>query len=205
MWHEVAVGQAATTMKRVCVNCGSHPGFDPRYRAAARRLGRLLGQRGIGLVYGGANVGLMGAVADEVLKAGAPVIGVIPKAFAHKVAHQGLTRLHIVKDMHTRKKMMFELADAFIGLPGGYGTMDEIFEIMTWAQLGFHRKPCGLLNVGGYYEHLLRFLDHATGHGFVKPAHRQMLLVARTPAALLQRLAAYQPAQVGKWSRKTTT
>ncbi len=190
------------TLKNICVNCGSNPGFDPRYLAAARRLGRLLGARGISLVYGGANVGLMGAVADEVLKAGAPVIGVIPKAFAHRVAHRGLSRLYVVCDMHARKKMMFDFSDAFIGLPGGYGTLDEVFEIMTWAQLGFHRKPCGLLNVGGYYDHLLAFLDHATGHGFVKPAHRALLLEARTPSALLKKLAAYEPATVEKWIRK---
>ncbi|MEI7727984.1 MAG: TIGR00730 family Rossman fold protein [Verrucomicrobiota bacterium] len=190
-------------MKRVCVQCGSNPGFAPVYLEAARELGRVLGRQRLELVYGGAAVGLMGAVADEALTAGARVIGIIPESFAHRIAHLRLTELHVVPGMHERKAMMFERSDGFVALPGGYGTLDEVFEVLTWAQLGFHQKPCGLLNVNGYFNRLIGFLDHAAAEGFLKPAHREMLLVEDTPAALLERLAGYHPPQVDKWMEKT--
>ncbi len=164
-------------------------------------LGTLLARKGIGLVYGGARVGLMGAVADAALAAGGEVIGVIPRALeAREVAHQGLTQLHVVATMHARKAMMAELSDAFVALPGGAGTLEEIFEVWTWAQLGDHRKPCGLLNVAGFFDGLTGFLDHAAGEGFMQGAHRGMLLAAPTPEAMLAAIRTYQPpVAVSKW------
>jgi uncharacterized protein (TIGR00730 family) len=178
-------------MKRVCVYCGSGLGNDPCYVAMARRLGRVLAERHYELVYGGADVGLMGELANSVLAAHGIVRGVIPKPFAHKVSHQGLTELRVVGSMHERKATMFEMADAFIAMPGGIGTLEEVVEVLTWAQLGMHVKPCGLLNVNGYYDLLLGFLDHAVANGFVRREHRGMLLVATEPADLLDRLASY--------------
>lgn len=186
-------------MKRICVYCGSSPGFDPAYCAMARRVGHALVARDYQLVYGGADVGLMGAVADTVLKAGGSVIGVIPQALAHKVSHQGLTELHVVGSMHERKTMMFNLSDAFIALPGGFGTLEEIAELLTWAQLGLHGKPCGLINVAGYFDHLLRFLDHAVAQGLMKRAHRDMLLTAEAPEELLIRMETYRAPVEEKW------
>ncbi len=186
---------------RICVFCGSNPGRLPIYRETAMALGTLLAREGIGLVYGGARVGLMGAVADAALAAGGEVIGVIPCALeAREVAHQGLTQLHVVATMHARKAMMAELSDAFVALPGGAGTLEEIFEVWTWAQLGDHRKPCGLLNVAGFFDGLTGFLDHAAGEGFMKDAHRGMLLAATTPEAMLAAFSAYQPPLgISKW------
>ena len=186
-------------MKRICVICGSSPGFDPCYMAMARRLGEALVGRNYELVYGGADVGLMGRVADTVMKAGGTVIGVIPKSFAHKVSHRGLTELRVVDSMHERKAMMFDLADAFVALPGGYGTLEELAEVLAWAQLGLHAKPCGLVNVDGYYDPLLSFLDSAVAKGFMRREHREMLLVSDTPEDLLERIEVYRAPRVEKW------
>lgn len=186
-------------MKRICVNCGSSPGFDACYMSMARRLGEALVERGYELVYGGADVGLMAAVADTVLKAGGIVRGVIPESFADKVSHQGLTELRVVPSMHERKQIMFDWSDAFIALPGGFGTLEEVAEVLTWAQLGLHAKPCGLINVNGYFDPLLAFLDGAVAKGFMRPEHRRMLLVADEPTGLLEQMATYQVPTVEKW------
>jgi uncharacterized protein (TIGR00730 family) len=187
-------------MKRVCVFCGSSPGRDPVYLEAARRLGRTLARRGLGLVYGGGSVGLMGAVADAVLAEGAEVVGVIPRALQlRELAHGGLTTLHVVGSMHERKAKMAELAHAFIALPGGMGTLEEFAEILTWAQLGLHARPCGLLDVAGYYRPLVAFFDQAAAHGFVKPEHRRLVLVDEDPEALLDAFVAWQPPAVERW------
>lgn len=193
-------------MKRLCVYCGSSPGRDPRYGEAARTLGNILLERDIGLVYGGASVGVMGQVADAVLAGGGQAIGVIPEALAVKeVAHDGLTEQHVVPSMHERKALMADLSDGFVALPGGWGTIEEIFEVLTWAQLGFHDKPCGLLNTGGYYDLLHGFLEHAIEEEFVKPTYRQMLIVESDPAALLDRYAAYTPPKIKKWITREET
>jgi len=187
-------------MKRICVFCGSSPGAQPEYEQAAQELGRVLAARNLGLVYGGGSVGVMGAIADAVLQEGGEVIGVIPKKLAQKrVAHPNLSKLHIVGSMHERKALMADLADAFIALPGGIGTIEEFFEVLTWAQLSIHRKPCGLLDVCQYYRKLLDFLDHAVSQRFLKQEHRAMVLVAETPEILLQKLQSYQVPQVDKW------
>jgi uncharacterized protein (TIGR00730 family) len=193
-------------MKRICVFCGSSPGRSKSYAAAASALGRLLASRGIGLVYGGASVGLMGTLANAVLEAGGDVIGVIPQSLVkYEVAHRGLPDLRVVATMHERKAMMTELADGFIALPGGNGTLDEFFEVLTWAQLGEHSKPCGLLDIEGYYSHLLAFLDHAVDERFLRPEHRTMLIVESTPDAILDRLAAYRAPKIGKWIDRSAT
>jgi len=166
---------------------------------AARELGRALADGDYELVYGGADVGLMGEVADTVLKAQGVVHGIIPESFAHKVSHQGLTELRVVGSMHERKMMMFEMSDAFIALPGGFGTLEELAELLTWAQLGLHAKPCGLINVEGYFEPLLSFLDSAVSRGFIKPEHRRMLLVSSDAAGLLNQMASYRAPKVEKW------
>ncbi len=185
---------------RICVFCGSNAGRDPRYRAAAQDLGRALAREGIGLVYGGAAVGLMGAVADAALASGGEVIGVIPEALvAKEVAHKGLSDLRVVASMHARKALMADLSDGFVALPGGAGTLEELFEVWTWAQLGHHAKPCGLLDVAGFYGKLAAFLDGVAAEGFMKAPHRDMLMVADTPGDLLTRFRAYAPPQVGKW------
>jgi len=186
-------------LQRVCINCGSSPGLLPAYMENASLLGRHLAEQKIEVVFGGADVGLMGAVADAALACGGRVIGVIPESIAAKVGHRGLTELHVVASMHERKQMMFDLSDAFVGLPGGIGTLEEVLEVLTWAQLGFHGKPCGLLNVAGYFDHLLRFLDRSTEHRFVRPEHRSMLLVANEPTALLNQFREYAPSIVEKW------
>ncbi len=163
-------------------------------------MGEALALRGIALVYGGGNVGLMGIVADAALAAGGEVIGVIPKALvAKELAHTGLTDLRVVGSMHERKALMAELSDAFVALPGGYGTFEEFCEVLTWAQLGLHRKPCGLLNVEGYYDHLIALFDHALGEEFLRPQHRSLVLEEQEPMLLLDRLAGYQPLLVDKW------
>jgi len=186
-------------MKRVCVNCGSNPGKKPTYREAAQRLGRTLVSRGLELVYGGAEVGLMGEVANAVIEAGGVAIGVIPRSFAHRVSHRGLRELHIVESMHERKQMMFDLSDAFIVLPGGLGTLDEVTELLTWSQLGLHGKPCGLINVSGYFDRLLAFLDNAVSEGFMRREHREMLLVSKEPEELLDRFGSYSAPKIEKW------
>ena len=181
-------------MKRICVFCGSREGSRTRYREAARRLGALVCEHGLGLVYGGGRIGLMGLIADEVLSRGGEVIGVIPDFLAEpEVAHGGLTELRVVRTMHERKAMMAELADGFIALPGGYGTLEEFFEILTWAQLGLHDKPCALLNVAGYFDPLLALVDHALGEGFVRPHHRPLMLDDDDPERLLERMAKHRP------------
>jgi hypothetical protein len=182
------------------VFCGSSPGALPAYAATAERLGRLLADRGLTLVYGGGDVGLMGVLADAALAAGGNVIGVIPQALVDlEVAHRELPDLRVVGSMHERKGLMADLADAFIALPGGIGTLEELCEILTWAQLGMHRKPCGVVNVGGYFDGLLAFLDHAVAERFFRPEHRAMLLVDAEPAALLDRFAGWTPPPLEKW------
>lgn len=187
-------------MRRVCVFCGSSEGRDPAFANAAVALGRALARRGVALVYGGAQVGLMGRVADAVLAEGGHVIGVIPRALmTREVAHARLPDLRVVDSMHERKAMMVELSDGFIALPGGIGTFEELCETLTWAQLGLHDKPCALLDVAGFYAPLLALLDRAVDAGFLRPAHRDMLLVDTDPDALLSRLETYTPPVVRKW------
>jgi len=187
-------------MKRVCVFCGSNDGVDPAYREAAAELGTLLAARKMGLVFGGGSVGLMGAIADAALEAGTEVIGVIPRPLATKeLLHPRVPDMRCVDDMHQRKALMAELADAFVALPGGYGTFEELFEVITWAQLGFHRKNIGLLNVAGYFDPLVRLIDHAVDRGFIKADHRRLIVVARQPDELLDQLAAHQLPEVRKW------
>lgn len=187
-------------VRRICVFCGSSSGARERYTAAAVSLARQLVARRIALVYGGARVGLMGTLADAALEAGGEVIGVMPQALVDKeVAHTRLSELRVVGSMHERKAQMAELADAFIALPGGYGTFEEFCEVLTWGQLGLHRKPCGLLNVEGYYDSLLALFDHAVNERFLKPVHRRAVLSDHRPEALIQRLLEYQPPAVDKW------
>jgi uncharacterized protein (TIGR00730 family) len=196
-------------LQRICVFCGSSAGARPEYRQAAERLGEVVAARGLSVVYGGGRVGLMGAVADSALAAGAEVIGVIPRALALKeIAHNCLTALHVVDSMHARKAMMAELADAFVALPGGFGTFEEFCEIITWGQLGIHRKPIGLLDIAGYYGPLISMFDHATAEGFVRPEHRALVLQASEPEELLDTLASWRPdglESVEKWIRRDET
>lgn len=187
-------------MTRLAVYCGSSPGADPAYAAAARALGTEMAARGIGLVFGGGHVGLMGAIADAVLEAGGEVIGVIPAALRDKeLAHQGCTELHVVSTMHERKSLMADFAKGFIALPGGYGTFDEMFEMLTWGQLGYHTRPCGFLNVAGYYDALFVFLDSCVEARFVTRVHREMIITATEPGELLDGMAAFQPPDQAKW------
>ncbi|CAN0409921.1 unnamed protein product [Phaeothamnion confervicola] len=182
-------------MKRICVFCGANAGNRAEYGDAAQSLASVLVRHGLGLVYGGGNVGLMGRLADAMLQAGGEVVGVIPQHLvAKEVAHRGVTALHIVDTMHQRKAMMNELSDAFIALPGGYGTLEEFFEILTWSQLGIHRKPSGLLNVAGYYDGLLAMLDHAVDEGFLKATFRRLVIADTDADVLVQRLCAFVPA-----------
>lgn len=194
------------TIRSICVYCGSSPGRLQDYAAAADALAEAMAARGIRLIYGGAGIGLMGRVADRILALGGQAVGVIPKALAHKeVAHPNLTELHVTHSMHERKMQMAELADGFIALPGGIGTLEELFEIWTWAQLGFHAKPCGLLNVAGYYDDLIRFLDHMTQEQFAKPLHRSLLAVEQAPEVLLQRFERYQAPVQTHWIGREDT
>jgi uncharacterized protein (TIGR00730 family) len=187
-------------VKRVLVFCGSSPGRLPEYAERAADLGRLLAERGLETVYGGASVGLMGALADAALAAGGTVIGVIPnRLLEYEIAHAGLTKLHVVETMHERKALMAELSDAVIALPGGTGTLDELFELFTWKQLGLHRRPIGLLDVAGYWQPLLGFLEHAVNERFLRAEHLDTLLVERSATALLDRLASYEHRAVDKW------
>lgn len=193
-------------MKRLCVFCGSSVGVNPAYAEAAVTMGTLLAARGIGLVYGGGNVGLMGVMADAALAAGGEVIGVIPRALAEReVAHTGLVDLRIVDSMHTRKAMMADLSDAFVAMPGGVGTFEEFFEAITWTQLGLHRKACGLLNVDGFYSPLALFIDQAVTEGFIKPVHRAAIVVDDDPARLLDTLSTFEVPDVPKWIRRDET
>ncbi len=186
-------------MKRICVYCGSSPGFDPVFMAMAKQLGELLVENNLELVYGGAGVGLMGQVADAVVDAGGVAIGVIPQSLAEKVPHSHLSELHVVDSMHERKQMMFDLSDAFIALPGGYGTLDEIFELLTWAQLGFHNKPCGLLNVDGYFDLLLNYIENVVLKGFIRQEHHHILLNSDAPETLLTMFQTYNAPDSEKW------
>jgi hypothetical protein len=187
-------------IKKICVYCGSSSGKNPAYSQAAVNLALALCERNIGLVYGGGAIGVMGTVADAVLAAGGEAVGVIPKALAIKeVAHDNLSELHVVASMHERKAMMADLADGFIALPGGWGTLEELFEILTWAQLGFHDKPCGLLNIEGYYDGLIGFLENSFEQQFVNELYRPMLMKAQEPLALLDQFATYRAPKVRKW------
>jgi uncharacterized protein (TIGR00730 family) len=193
-----------TKLKRVCVFCGSSFGARPAYRAAAEELGRLLAEHGIGLVYGGGCVGLMGALADACMSAGGEVIGVIPESLLRReVGHRGVSKLHVVETMHERKALMADLADAFIALPGGYGTLEEFCEVVTWSQLGIQQKPCGLLNIEKYWDGLLAVLDHAVDEEFVRPENSELVLVASTPQGMLHRLSEWAPPEhIEKWIDK---
>lgn len=188
-------------LKRVCVFCGSSLGSRPAYKEAAQRLGKALAERGIGLVFGGGCIGLMGAVADAVLAGGGEAIGVIPESLMRReIGHRGVTKLHVVQSMHERKALMADLSDAFIALPGGYGTLEEFFEVVTWSQLGIQQKPCGLLNVEKYWDGLLKVLDHTVDEGFVRPENSQLVLVAQNPETMLERLAEWEPpGHIEKW------
>jgi uncharacterized protein (TIGR00730 family) len=192
-------------MKRICVFCGSSQGSRPEYRAAAEEMGAELVRRNIGLVYGGGNVGLMGIIADAMLKAGGEVIGVIPEnLIALEVGHKGLTKLHVVRSMHERKALMADLSDAFIAMPGGFGTLEEFCEVLTWSQLGLHAKPCGILNILEYYTPLLQMFDHVLAEQFLKPENRALVLARKSPADLLQALEAWRPVRVEKWINRGT-
>jgi len=189
-------------MKRIAVFCGSNHGARPAYTEAAVRLGELLAREKIELVYGGGMVGLMGAVADAALRAGGHVIGVIPKSLVIKeVVHEKLPDLRVVKNMHERKALIAELSDGFIALPGGYGTYEEFCEVLAWGQLGYHKKPFGLLDVAGFYRGLLDFFDHATQEGFIRPQHRKLVMVEEDAGKLLERMKNFQPSTEVKWIR----
>jgi uncharacterized protein (TIGR00730 family) len=192
-------------MRRTCVFCGSSSGSRPEYRAATEELGTELARLNIGLVYGGTSVGLMGVLADAVLKAGGEAVGVIPKhLMAREVGHNGLTKLHVVRSMHERKALMADLSDAFVALPGGFGTLEEFCEVVTWAQLGLHAKPCGILNVLGYYSPLLAMFDHAVQERFLKPENRALVLARDSVPELLQALEEWRPTHVEKWLDRET-
>ncbi|HEY3455006.1 MAG TPA: TIGR00730 family Rossman fold protein [Bryobacteraceae bacterium] len=187
-------------LRRLCVFCGSSFGTRPVYAEAARELGRVLTERGIELIYGGSHLGLMGALADACLARSGRVIGVMPRALVEKeIAHRGLTELCIVESMHERKALMADLAEAFIGLPGGFGTWEEFCEVLTWSQLGLHRKACALLNVNGYYDPLLAMVDRAQQEGFLRDVHRELVLTDTDPERLLDRLGSYVVPAVDKW------
>jgi uncharacterized protein (TIGR00730 family) len=192
-------------MRRICVFCGSSSGNRPEYRAAAEELGAELVRRKIGLVYGGGNVGLMGLIADAVLRADGEVQGVIPEhLMGREVGHKGLTKFHVVRSMHERKALMADLSDAFIALPGGFGTLEEFCEVVTWAQLGLHAKPCGVLNVLGYYSPLLAMFDHAVEERFLKAENRSLVLARDSVVELLQALEEWRPVRVEKWLDRDT-
>ena len=192
------------SLKSVCVFCGASPGARPIYHEAAAQLGRHIAERGLTLVYGGGAVGLMGVVADAALAAGGEVIGIIPQSLERaEIGHKGLTRLEVVDGMHARKARMAELADAFIALPGGLGTLEELFEVWTWGQLGYHAKPLGLLEVDGFYARLTDFLDHLVAERFVREQHRAILQVSQSPGELLDLMDAWQPTAAPKWVDRT--
>ncbi|MEL7936759.1 MULTISPECIES: TIGR00730 family Rossman fold protein [Pseudomonas] len=194
------------TLRSICVFCGASPGASPIYREAAESLGRHIAERGLRLVYGGGAVGLMGMVADAALAAGGEVVGIIPQSLKEaEIGHKGLSRLEVVDGMHARKARMAELSDAFIALPGGLGTLEELFEVWTWGQLGYHAKPLGVLEVDGFYAPLLTFLDHLVQERFVRAEHRQMLQRGATPAELVDALQAWKPLAAPKWVDRTPT
>ena len=187
-------------MKTVCVFCGSARGERSSYAEAARLLGQTLARRGLRVVFGGGQVGLMGVLADAVLQAGGEAVGVMPKSLLEKeIGHQSLTELHVVSTMHERKALMADLSDGFIALPGGYGTFEELLEVLTWAQLSLHEKPCGLLNVEGFYDPLLSLFDHAVGQGFIRGDHRALALTAEDPERLLDLMQSHAPPSTEKW------
>ena len=186
-------------IKNICIYCGSKQGANEAYNAQAKLLGEYLASQSIGIIYGGAECGLMGTVADSAIAAGGKVIGVIPDSINNEVGHSGLEKLYIEKDMHARKQKMFELSDAFIALPGGFGTFEELFEILTWGQLGFHAKPVGILNTAKYYDGLITFVDSCLTNGFIKQKHRDMLLVESEIAPLIDKLHNYESSFKGKW------
>ncbi len=193
-------------MKRICVFCGSNPGVNPIYLETAQKVGEFLAKNNIELVFGGGRVGLMGKIADTVLANGGKVIGIIPESLAiREVAHSGLTELFVVDSMHRRKAMMAEFSDGFIALPGGFGTFEEFCEIVTWAQLGIHQKPCALLNVAGYYDSLETLFDHATNEEFIRPDHRSLVLAAKNIETLYQKMKEFQPPVLEKWIDKSLT
>jgi uncharacterized protein (TIGR00730 family) len=203
--HRSVTVAPANTMPSICVYCGSSPGTDPGFLHAARDVGTLLAQRGHTLVYGGGNVGLMGAVADAVMAAGGNAIGVIPDHLANKeLGHKGLTKLHVVASMHERKHLMASLADGFLALPGGIGTLEEIIEVFVWMQLGLHAKPCELLNINGYYDPLIEFLTHMTEARFLRVEQLSQLIVAKEPAEALDRLVSFRPTVIEKWMDRKT-
>ncbi|MBA3671454.1 MAG: TIGR00730 family Rossman fold protein [Gemmatimonadaceae bacterium] len=190
----------------VCVFCAASPGANPVYAEAAREMGRFLASSGRRVVYGGGRTGLMGALAEGALAAGGEVIGIMPKHLVDReVAHTGLTELHVVASMHERKALLAELSDGFLAMPGGLGTLEELFEIWTWGQLGLHRKPYGLLNVAGYFDRLLDFLDHAVGEQFLREEYRALLVVESAPAALLERMEAARPPELPRWVDREST
>ena len=192
-----------SSIRTVCVFCGSNPGTDPAYLEAATETGKYLAEKGIGLVFGGGRVGLMGRVADTVMAEGGTVTGVIPKDLAEKeVAHQNLTVLHVVSSMHKRKALMAKLSDGFIAMPGGFGTFEEICEVITWTQLGFQEKPCGILNTNRYYEDLISLFDNATEKGFIRPEHRRLVMVSDQIAGLIEQLNSFTPSRIEKWIDK---
>ncbi len=193
-------------LSALCVFCGSNPGADPTYAENARRMGQILANRGITAVYGGGRVGLMGALADAVLEAGGKAIGIIPEALKRReVAHEGLTELHVVRTMHERKQLMADLSDGFVAMPGGFGTFEEFCEVLTWSQLGLHTKPCGLLNVKGYYTGLLALFDHALAEQLLHPRNRAMVIAEPEPKALLDAMLRYRAPAVEKWLTPETT
>jgi uncharacterized protein (TIGR00730 family) len=193
-------------MRSICVFCGSSLGADPAFQQAAETLGHALHCRGITLVYGGGNIGLMGVLADQVVRDGGRVIGVIPNTLVEKeLAHHGITDLRIVGSMHERKALMAELAEGFLALPGGFGTIEEFSEVLTWGQLGLHQKPMGMLNVSGYFDHFLRFLDHAVDLRLLRPEHRSLVLESREVNDLLERMEQWQPTPMPKWIRPDET
>jgi len=202
--EEVELKIADERMKRICVFCGSSCGARPAYTQAAQTLAEAMLERGIGLVYGGGCIGLMGIIADALLKGGGEVIGVIPDSLMRReVGHRGVSKLHVVETMHERKSLMADLADAFIALPGGYGTLEEFAEIVTWSQLGIQQKPCGLLNVENYWNGLLEFVEHAVEEDFVRPENRELILVASTAEELLEKLTVWRPpAHIERWATK---
>jgi uncharacterized protein (TIGR00730 family) len=192
-------------MNSLCVYCGSSPGASPVYAEAACLLAKEMVEQNIALVYGGGNVGLMGIIADEVLRLGGSVTGIIPQALLDKeVGHNGLSHLHVVKDMHERKAMMAELSDGFIAMPGGIGTLEEVLEVLTWSQLGFHDKPIGLLNVSGFYDGLIQFMQHLVAQHFLKSEHASLLLHAPNAAALMQQFKSFKPVREAKWLDRAT-
>ena len=193
-------------LKSICVFCGSSVGTDDSYRKTAHALGQVIAESGRRLVYGGGNIGLMGVVADSVLAGGGEVIGIIPQNLMDReVGHRGISELRVVDSMHQRKQLMSELSDGFIVLPGGLGTLEEFFEVWTWGQLGLHRKPYGILNVSGYYDSLLAFLDHAVAHRFVRPAHRELLIVEEDPSELLRVLDSHRVPDLPKIVDRSAT